>query len=182
MRTALRVAVQLLLVAGCTPGDNLPASAPGVVAETITVTSKSFSSGTAMPIDCTCDGKNTSPDVTWSSPPDGTQSIAVIFDDLESSTGAGTRWLVIDVRPDARSLGAGADPAIVGGTLGLNDHHEASYWGPCPPHHEGHHYALRVIALDRPLALREDADREHVNAAMNGHVLGSGAIIGTASR
>jgi Raf kinase inhibitor-like YbhB/YbcL family protein len=163
-------------------GGNVPASPAGVVPESITVTSRSFSSGAPFPIDCTCDGKNTSPDVTWSSPPEGTRSLVIILDDLEAAAGAGTRWLVLDVRPEVRTLPAGADPATVGGKLAVNDRHEASYRGPCPPRWAGHHYAVRVIALDRPLGLPDSADRDRVNAAMAGHVLGSGELIGTASR
>jgi len=171
-----------LLSASCAANGNLPASPAGVIAESITVTSRSFSSGGAFPIDCTCDGKNTTPDVTWSSPPEATQSLVLVLDDLEAPAGSGTRWLVLDVSADARSLAAGSDPASIGGKVVLNDRKEAGYRGPCPSHHEAHHYAVRVIALDRKLGLSDAADRERVNAAMEGHVLGSGELIGTSSR
>jgi Raf kinase inhibitor-like YbhB/YbcL family protein len=135
-----------------------------------------------MPIDSTCDGKNVPPEVTWSSPPEGTQALVVTLDDLEPSKGPATRWLVLDIHPETRAIPAGADVAALGGKLGQNDAGEASYRGPCPPRREAHHYALRVIALDRPLGLADAADREKVNAAMDGHVLGSGQVVGTASR
>ncbi len=182
MRSVVHASFGSLLLAACTTTGKLPASPPGVVPEGITVTSRSFASGTAIPIDFTCDGTNTAPDVTWSSPPEGTKSLVITFDDMEPSGGRGTRWVVIDVRPDARSIRAGADVAAVGGKLGRNDSGEARYQGPCPPRHEGHHYALRVIALDRPLGLPEAADREQVNASMEGHVIGLGELIATASR
>jgi Raf kinase inhibitor-like YbhB/YbcL family protein len=172
----------LLALTACPANGNLPASPAGVTPESITVTSRSFSSGGAFPIDCTCDGKNTPPDVTWSSPPEGTQSLVLVLDDLEAPAGSGTHWLVLDVSPDVRSLAAGKDPATVEGKVVQNDKKEASYRGPCPPHREGHHYALRVIALDRKLGLPETAGRERVNAAMEGHVLGSGELVGTSSR
>jgi Raf kinase inhibitor-like YbhB/YbcL family protein len=181
MTYASRLAVAVVM-GGCATTSNLPASPPGVVAESITVTSRSFASGGPFPIDCTCDGKNTSPDVTWSSPPEGTQSLVVTLDDLEPMNSPGTSWVVLDIRPEVRSLPAGADVATMGGKLGRNDASEASYSGPCPPHHIGHHYALRVIALDRPLRLAEGAGRDRVNAAMDGHVLGSGQLVGIAFR
>jgi Raf kinase inhibitor-like YbhB/YbcL family protein len=176
------LALPLLVSTACAANGALPASPAGVVPESITVTSRSFSSGGAFPIDCTCDGKNTTPDVTWSSPPEATQSLVLVLDDVEAPAGSGTRWLVLDVSPDARSLAAGADPATIGGKVVQNDRKEASYRGPCPPHREGHHYAVRIIALDRKLGLTDSADRERVNAAMEGHVLGSGELVGTASR
>jgi Raf kinase inhibitor-like YbhB/YbcL family protein len=172
----------LASVAGCATTSNLPASPPGVVPESITVTSRSFSSGGPIPIDCTCDGKNTSPDVTWSSPPEATKTLVIVLDDLEPSKGVATRWMIVDVRPEVRSLPAGADPTSIGGKLLLNDSGEAAYRGPCPPRGDGHHFALRVIALDRTLGLPENADRERVNARMEGHVLGAGELVGTASR
>jgi Raf kinase inhibitor-like YbhB/YbcL family protein len=181
LQTCLTTVFGALYLA-CAASTNLPDSPAGVVPESITVTSRSFSSGGAIPVDCTCDGKNTSPDVTWSSPPEGTQALIVILDDVEAPSGAGTQWVVTDIRPETRLLSAGADPATVGGKVLSNDRHEAAYRGPCPPHHEGHHYALRVIALDHPLGLAESAEREQVNAAMNGHVLGGGALIGTSFR
>ena len=77
-----------LLLAGCATTASLPASTPGVALESITVTSKSFASGGSIPIDCTCDGKNSSPDVTWSSPPEGTKALVVTLDDVDASNGA----------------------------------------------------------------------------------------------
>jgi len=171
-----------LVLAGCAAGAGLPASPPGVVLERITVTSRSFSSGASIPVDLTCDGKNTSPDVTWSSPPEGTRSLVITMDDLEASTGRGTRWIVMDVRPEARSLPAGADASAVGARLGRNDSGEVGYSGPCPARHVAHHYSLRVIALDRPVGLAEAASREQLDAALEGHVLGFGDVTFVASR
>jgi Raf kinase inhibitor-like YbhB/YbcL family protein len=171
-----------IAISACATTSNLPASPAGVTPESITVTSKSFASGGPMPIDCTCDGKNTAPEVTWSSPPEGTQALVVTLDDMEPGKGTGTRWLVIDIHPEARTIALGGDVSALGGKVGLNDSGEAGYRGPCPPRHEGHHYVLRVLALDRALGLADPVDRERVNAAMEGHVLGSGEVIGTSSR
>jgi len=177
-----RAGAGLVILTACGASGNLPASPAGVTPEAITVTSKSFASGAAIPVDSTCDGSDTSPDVTWSSPPEGTKSLVVMMDDVEAPAGASTRWLVIDVRPEARAIRAGADPATLDGRLLRNDTGRVSYRGPCPPHHEGHHYAVRVIALDQRLELPETVGREAVNAAMNGHVLGAGELVGTSFR
>jgi Raf kinase inhibitor-like YbhB/YbcL family protein len=130
----------------------------------------------------TCDGADTAPDVTWSSPPEGTRSLVITLDDVEGSEESATRWVVFDIRPEARSLRAGADPATLGAKLGRTDGKTNGYHGPCPPRHLGHHYSLHVIALDRALGLDDAASREAVNAAMNGHVLASGELVGTVVR
>jgi hypothetical protein len=179
--TRCRLPLSLLLSA-CAVTGKVPASPAGVVPESITVTSKSFSSGGAIPIELTCDGSGASPDVTWSSPPEATKALVVTFDDLEAPSGHLTHWVVLNVRPEARVLRAGADVSAVGGVLGRNDGGEIAYAGPCPPRHRGHHYALRVIALDKALKLPEGAGRETVDAAMEGHVLGWGELIGTVFR
>ena len=132
-------------------------------------------------MDYTCDGNDATPDVTWSSPPEGTQALVITLDDMEARPGSATRWVVFDIRPEARSLRAGADPAALGGKLGRNDAGGTGYRGPCPPRHEGHHYVLRVMALDRPLGLAESSSRESVNAAMEGHVLGPASSRGPCS-
>ena len=179
-----RALFALLPVTGlaCAASSSLPASPAGVVAESITVTSKSFSSGRPIPADHTCDGSNTSPDVTWSSPPEATQSIVITMDDVEGGDGLSSRWIMFDIRPEVRTFRTGGDPASVGAKVARLDAEHAGYRGPCPPRHVGHHYSLRVTALDRPLGLDERADREAVNAAMNGHVLGTGELVGTVVR
>jgi Raf kinase inhibitor-like YbhB/YbcL family protein len=111
--------------------------------------------------------------------------LVITLDDMEGGNGAGdagTHWVVFDIQPDTRQLHAGEDPAKVGGKLGRTEKGTAGYHGPCPPRHQGHHYALRVFALDRTLGLAESTDRESLNAAMNGHVLGAGELIGTVVR
>jgi Raf kinase inhibitor-like YbhB/YbcL family protein len=163
----------------CAGASGLPASPPGVVPESITVTSRSFASGGPIPVDFTCDGKNTSVDVSWSSPPEHTQALVVILEDPDAPSAPFTHWVVFDLRPESRSLAAGADVSSLGAKLGLNDSKDSRYFGPCPPHGTGHHYVLRVFALDHAVGLPEGAARSEVDAAMNSHVLGSGQVIGT---
>ena len=57
-------ALAALLLVACAEGGTIPASPPGVVRESITVTSRSFAAGSEIPIPYTCDGDNSAPDVT----------------------------------------------------------------------------------------------------------------------
>ena len=52
-----------------------PSAPDGKTLRSITVTSRSLPSDLQIPVDFTCDGKDVAPQLTWSSPPEGTKSI-----------------------------------------------------------------------------------------------------------
>jgi Raf kinase inhibitor-like YbhB/YbcL family protein len=184
MRTMKRaIACCLLLAAGaCAPEVGPGPSAPaGKGLSSITVTSRSFASGGAIPVDLSCDGKNVSPQITWSSPPEGTKALVVIVDDPDASAGTFTHWIVIDLPSTELALAEGVDPTSLGAKVAQNDFHNIRYDGPCPPRGYMHQYEFRVFATDYVLPLTESATRADVDEAMSGHVLGAGALIGTFS-
>ncbi len=189
MRTPASTSLLLLLLASplalalaaCKPTLPPPAAAPGVAVASITVTSKSFSTNGPIPVDYTCDGKEVSPQITWSAPPERTKSLALVVDDPDASSGAFTHWLLYGISPEATSLAEGADASVVGGKLGLNDFEAVRYSGPCPPKMQIHRYRFHLYALDVKLDLKEAADRAAVDAALNGHIIGEGTLYGTFS-
>lgn len=145
------------------------------------MTSSAFAEGGSIPVDFTCDGADQSPPLTWSAVPSGTRSIAVIAEDPDAPGGTFTHWTLFDVRPDVAALPQGADANGFGGASGMNDFQRVGYSGPCPPKTELHHYAFRVFALDAPVRATAGAARARVESAMNGHVIGEGALTGTFS-
>jgi Raf kinase inhibitor-like YbhB/YbcL family protein len=167
--------------AGCKSGGAQPSPPPGVTLASLTVTSKSFPSGGAIPVDYTCDGADKSPQLTWSAPPAGTKSLTVLVDDPDAPGGDFTHWIVFNLRPDTLSVPEAADPTELGGVVGTNGFNRVQYSGPCPPRMELHHYYFRVFALDATLGVTSGAAREAVDAAMSGHVLAEGALVGTFS-
>jgi Raf kinase inhibitor-like YbhB/YbcL family protein len=166
---------------GCKSSGGQPAPAPGVALGSLTVTSNSFPSNGAIPVDYTCDGADKSPELTFSASPAGTQSFAIIADDPDAPSGTFTHWIAYNLRSDVRTLPAGADPATLGGAVGTNDFNRPGYAGPCPPKGELHHYYFRVFALNAPIAAQAVSTREVVDGAMNGHVLAQGALVGVFS-
>ncbi len=67
--------------------------------------------------------------------------------------------------------------------LGRNSFLKAEYLPPDPPTRHGpHRYAVQVFALDTPLSLAFEPGRGAVVAAMTGHVLATGLLIGTYER
>src|SRR5579871_6219299 len=153
---------------GCksSSGTGHPGPAPGVALQRLTVTSKSFASRGPIPVDYTCDGADKSPQLTWSAPPAGTKSFAVLVDDPDAPGGDFTHWILFDIRPDALTLPEAADPAEVGAIVGTNGFNRVQYSGPCPPRMELHHYYFRVFALDSTLGATSGASRDAVDTAM----------------
>ena len=171
----------LFLCGGCKSAGGEPSAPAGKAIETLAVTSQSFPSNGEIPVDSTCDGANKSPALTWSAPPEGTQSFAVVVEDPEAPGGTFTHWIVYGIGASARTLPEGVDPSTIGGASGLNDFKRPGYGGPCPPSLELHHYYFRVYALNAALGARLEPNRDAIDAAMTGHVLAVGTLIGTFS-
>jgi Raf kinase inhibitor-like YbhB/YbcL family protein len=170
-------------LAACKSGGLQPSPPPGATIASIAVTSKSFASSGSIPVDNTCDGADRSPQVTWSAPPAGTKSLAILMEDPDAPGGDFTHWIVFNIRPDALSIAEATDLADAGSAvLGINGFNRASYSGPCPPKMELHRYFLRVFALDTLLPGGAGSNREAIDSAMSGHVLAEGALMGTFSR
>jgi Raf kinase inhibitor-like YbhB/YbcL family protein len=149
-----------------------------MTAAALTVTSRSFVSGGAIPVDFTCDGANRSPQLTWSAPPHGTKAFAVVVDDPDAPSGDFTHWVLYNVPGDALSIAEAADAQALGAVAGANGFGQAGYGGPCPPKYEIHHYVFQVYALDTKVDVPPGASREAVETAMSGHVLGEGSLVG----
>jgi Raf kinase inhibitor-like YbhB/YbcL family protein len=170
-----------IAVASCREGGGDVLSPSGRTMETLAVTSRSFSSDGEIPVDYTCDGADRSPQLTWSAPPSGTKSFAVVVEDPDAASGTFTHWIVYNIAADARVLPEAVDPSTVGGASGLNDFKRPGYGGPCPPQLEIHHYVFRVFALNAALDARPEPNREAIDSAMSGHVLAAGALVGSFS-
>ena len=152
-------------------------------------------SGTILtvPTENTCDGSDVSPELSWSSAPEGTVSYAVYAYDVnagESGYDTWVHWLVADIPADTSTMshqlagGVGSgDAAPDGGVNGLNDWSETGYRGPCPPTGTGdHNYYFKVYALDTTLNLSEGFDYAAFSSAHDGHILQEAYVTGTYRR
>jgi Raf kinase inhibitor-like YbhB/YbcL family protein len=178
-RASALASVLLLGCGGGSGGAGAPSSPPGVSVASITVTSSSFASNGPIPIEHSCDGKDVTPSLTWSSPPPGTQALVVVVDDPDAGYGSFTHFVAFDLPPELLAVKEGWTPSGVGGKAGRNDFDSVDYRGPCPPKGEQHMFAFRVYALDKPTNLPEGASRSEVSARMTSHVLGAGALRGS---
>jgi hypothetical protein len=133
----------------------------------------------------TCDGSDVSPPLSWSEPPTGTQSLALIFDDVDAPVGTWVHWVLFNIPAQARSLPevVPAEPAVAGlGEHGSNSWGNLGYGGPCPPKGGPHRYTFRLYALDTTLDLEAGASRADLDRAMEGHILGAGQLVGRYGR
>src|SRR5437899_918563 len=142
------------------------------------ITSSAFPEGGTIPSKFTCDGSDTSPPLQITGVPSEAKSLVLIADDPDAPGGLFTHWLVWNIPPQTNSIGEGSAPK---GLQGTNDFGKSGYGAPCPPSGV-HRYYFRVFALDRELDLRSGAKRSQLDAAMKGHVIAQGELIGRYAR
>jgi Raf kinase inhibitor-like YbhB/YbcL family protein len=141
---------------------------------TMKITSSAFHEGANIPSKFTCDGSDTSPPLQIAGVPSGAKSLVLIVDDPDAPSGLFTHWLVWNIPPQTGSIAEGSAPQ---GVQGANDFGKSGYRGPCPPPGT-HRYSFKIFALDRELELRSVAKRSQVDAAMKGHVIAQGELVG----
>ncbi len=137
--------------------------------------STSFSDHQEMPVLYTCDGKDLSPQLAWSSAPSKTKSYVLIFEDPDAPGGIWYHWVVYNIPSSVKEVPAGAGVAA-GAMLGENSWGRIQYNGPCPPRSSTHHYQFTVYALDSSLDLPDGADAKTILKAIQGHVLGQASL------
>jgi Raf kinase inhibitor-like YbhB/YbcL family protein len=167
---------------------------PARAAEPFVLTSPAFKDGTPIPgpkyagnlkSNPNCVGENVSPPFSWSAPPDGTKSFALIMYDPEGRGGSGVfQWVAYGIPASMTGLaeGDGSQPSdkFVTGKSAVET---PGYLGPCAPRGTPHHYVFTLIANDlEPGALKPGLTRDELAAALSGHVKGVTAIVGLYAR
>jgi Raf kinase inhibitor-like YbhB/YbcL family protein len=138
------------------------------------ITSSAFQEGANIPSKFSCDGANTSPPLQISDVPSEAKSLVLIVDDPDAPSGLFTHWTVWNISPQTSTIAEGNTPK---GMHGTNDFGKSGYGGPCPPSGT-HRYYFKIFALDRELDLPFGAKRGQLDAAMKGHVIAQGELIG----
>jgi hypothetical protein len=147
--------------------------------------SPAFADGEEIPVRHTCEGEDVSPPLSWSAPPDGTRSLALVVDDPDAPDPRAPRmtwvhWVVVDLPPAAGSLPEGVAPEDLPGEAraGRNDWKRTGYGGPCPPVGR-HRYFHKLYALDAVLPRVAAPTKAELEQAMAGHVLAEAVLVGT---
>lgn len=167
-----------------------PTSTP-MTDQSLTLTSSAFQSGGSIPSRFTCDGENVNPPLSISGVPEGARSLALLVDDpdipeeVKGSLGKDVfdHWVLFNISPETVAIGEGQVPE--GAIEGANGSGESAYTGACPPKQfepKEHRYFFKLYALDVMLDLPEGAQKDAVEQAMEGHILGQAELMGRYER
>jgi Raf kinase inhibitor-like YbhB/YbcL family protein len=172
--------------------------AGGPAAPAMTMTLTGFPDGGQIPVrfsqaaEGAAPGEGTSPAVSWSNVPPGTQSFVLHMHDLDVARNRTTddqvHWLVWNIPATTTSLPEG----VPKGSQRPDGSFQISATGPvyrgpgAPANGPLHHYMFEVFALDTKLDVQPAADafetRASVMKAMQGHILGKAVYGGLFKR
>jgi Raf kinase inhibitor-like YbhB/YbcL family protein len=154
-------------------------------ADWFTLSSTTFQNGGVMPLrtggakkdNPNCLGQNVSPELSWSNPPAGTKSYAMIVEDSQARNGLGLdHWgaygIPVPVTGFAEGEVSGPSDKYVGGSGNAG---QLNYSGPCAPHH----YSFTLIGTDLdPKALPPGLTRTQLMTQLEGHAKGATGLVG----
>jgi Raf kinase inhibitor-like YbhB/YbcL family protein len=171
----------MLFAAAFSPGIS-PAQ-PGTAGRkmSFSISSGDFKNGADIPGKFTCDGANTSPELSWTEPPPATRTFALVADDPDAPGGTFTHWVLFNLPGNSRGLPENVtkiDELPDGTRQGRNGFGKIGYGGPCPPPGKPHRYFFKLSALDTKLDLKPAATKEELQQAMQGHILASAELMG----
>jgi Raf kinase inhibitor-like YbhB/YbcL family protein len=159
-----------------------PPAMPG-----LTLTSPDFEDGGIIPNKFTqAVDSYISPKLDWTHVPPNTLSFVLITHDpdvaIDKKTGDVLHWLAFNIPGTATGLPEAVPANAIlpdGMVQGKNRAGAIGYRGPgAPAVGPYHHYTFELFALDINLTLGPDATRDDVLAAMQGHILGKGVLVG----
>jgi hypothetical protein len=142
------------------------------------ITSTDFNNNQSIPAIHTCDGKDISPQLSWSGLPEKTKSIALSCIDPDAPMGDFIHWLVYDIPVSAAGIAQGG-PLPQGAKEVLNDFGKKAYGGPCPPSGT-HRYIFTIAALK--VEKMENVTKENFLKKVKENTIESARIIGLYKR
>lgn len=153
--------------------------------ETVTVTTPAFMPNAPIPKINSDYYDGVSPALRWS-PVAGAVSYAIVMEDPDAHPVTPfVHWLAWNIPATTTALPQGLQEQArltepEGMLQGRTTRGSSGYFGPKPPVGDApHHYHFQVFALDTMLSVRPGADRDTLLAAMKGHVIGKGELVGT---
>ncbi len=151
------------------------------ISETVAlkISSPAFENGGQIPLKYGCAGKNVNPSLRIDHVPQGTKSLALLFDDRDAPGGSYVHWIVWNIPPGTKLIDENSVPEEA--VQGKNDFKRNSYGGPCPPTRP-HRYLFKLYALNVRLNLDPDSSKAALEKAVQGHILGQAQLTGLYKR
>ena len=151
----------------------------------LSLRSTAFESGSRIPQNYTCDGRDASPPLRWINAPPGTKSFALICDDPDAPMGTWVHWVIYNIPADTDRLSEAlptTEQLDNGALQGSNDFGRIGYGGPCPPRGKPHRYFFRLYALDGNLPTEAGLTKKALLKQMQGHILEKAELHGLYGR
>ena len=152
---------------------------------TFNLSSSAFAPNGSIPAKYTCEGAGISPPLGWSGAPPSTKSFALIVEDPDAPdpakpTRVVAHWVAYNIPASTTALAENASKSGMppGSAQGSNERGTQAYMGPCPPIGR-HRYFFKLFALDTELTGLNNPKKADLEKAIQGHVVGTGELIGT---
>jgi Raf kinase inhibitor-like YbhB/YbcL family protein len=143
------------------------------------LSSPAFENNGYIPSKYTCDGANVNPPLKIENVPQGTKSLAMIFDDVDAPRGSYVHWILWNIDPTIKEIKENSVPE--GAVQGMNDFKKQNYGGPCPPG-RAHRYVFKIFALDIRLNPDPSSTKADLEKGMKGHVMVQAQLMGVYKR
>lgn len=146
----------------------------------IELSSQDFRDGEFLPTRASSDGDGTPPPLAWEATSPQPAAYVLICEDPDAPRATPfVHWLVYGIPGEARSL----DSNLGDFREGLNDQGEAGFAPAAPQRGNGRHrYYFQLFALDQELNLPPGTTYDRLLAAMKGHVIARGELMGLYER
>ncbi|GCF93775.1 hypothetical protein NRIC_16660 [Enterococcus florum] len=145
------------------------------------VSSPAFGPNQAIPEQYSGDGMDISPELNMSELDRRVVSLAVIMDDIDHPLmGVYNHWLIWNIPPQQtipEAIPKGEKVSTLSGAVQGIGYGKHRYRGPKPPF-GSHRYNYHVFALDQKLNLEASAKKADLLAAMEGHIVQYGFLVG----
>lgn len=136
-----------------------------------TLTTEDFLDQGILPVLYTCDGKDISPQLSWTDAPANTKSFVLLMTDQTIKKAEEFyHWVVFNIPGKETSLAEGIKKLPAGTISGKNNMGKTQYSGPCPPKGTSHTYVITLYALDQPLKLDKEVDGKEVAEAVKNNL------------
>lgn len=140
------------------------------------IKSPAFEDGNQIPSIFTCTGENHNPPLEFFEVYPETQSLALIMDDPDATSGTFTHWMIWNISPQTIKIEEGQFPE--GSEEGLNSSGQKGYMGPCPKV-GNHRYFFKLFALNKKLSLSFDVSKQELEDEINNSLLEKAELMGT---
>ncbi len=139
------------------------------------ITSPSFAHNEVIPTLYTCQGEDISPPLQFSDIPANAISLALIVDDPDAPNHDWVHWLIWNIPPTTVEIPENISKNF--GVQGITSFGRSGYGGPCPPSGQ-HRYFFKLYALDTTLELSNNATKNDLLKALEGHIIAQSQLIG----